>query len=142
MNKELIQRAAAIMNKASVVGLSSINEEGYPRIVNMLNIKTEGIGTVWFSTGAKCKKVKDYIMNPKASVCYLVDGDGVTLMGEISVVDDPTIKKELWDDSYVKYYPLGVNDPSYCVLKFQTQICQAWLGDDYGEMNGVDELAK
>lgn len=43
------------------------------------------------------------------------------LVGNIEVLEDANIKKELWQISDKIYYPKGVTDPDYCVLKFTAQ---------------------
>jgi general stress protein 26 len=62
-------------------------------------------------------------MNPKASV-YFFDGRhfrGVMLRGTMEVLHDSVSKEMIWREGDELYYPQGVTDPDYCVLKFTTQ---------------------
>lgn len=40
------------------------------------------------------------------------------LTGEIEVLSDIESKKRLWWDGCERFYPLGVEDPDYSVLRF------------------------
>ncbi|MDE7248998.1 MAG: pyridoxamine 5'-phosphate oxidase family protein, partial [Lachnospiraceae bacterium] len=42
----------------------------------------------------------------------------IMLVGTMEVLQDPEIKKEIWQTGDTLYYPGGVTDPDYCVLKF------------------------
>jgi len=134
MTNELLKKSEALMKKAEVAYLSSIDESGYPRTATMCSLKTEGINTVWFSTGTNSHKVNNYIRNPKASVCFSLDGNNVTLNGEMTIVEDMNVKTELWVDWFIKHFPLGVTDPNYCVLKFQTKYIQSYIDDEFKEL--------
>ena len=46
---------------------------------------------------------------------------GVTLKvlrGSMEVLTDAATKQMIWREGDTKYYPGGVTDPNYCVLKF------------------------
>lgn len=40
------------------------------------------------------------------------------LRGNMEVLTDAESKEKLWCDGDTEYYPGGVTDPDYCVLKF------------------------
>lgn len=40
------------------------------------------------------------------------------LIGNMEVLEDSDSKEMIWRDGDTMYYPLGVTDPDYCVLKF------------------------
>jgi general stress protein 26 len=67
--------------------------------------------------------VKQYLENPKASI-YFYDKRfyrGVMLKGTMEVLTDSKSKEEIWREGDEIYYPLGVTDSDYCVLKFTAQ---------------------
>jgi general stress protein 26 len=39
-------------------------------------------------------------------------------VGEVEILQDQASRERLWRDGYERYYPLGVNDPDYTVLRF------------------------
>ena len=58
--------------------------------------------------------------NNKASV-YFVDKRffrGVSLVGTVEVLETIEAKQRIWNEGDEMYYPGGVSDPDYCVLKF------------------------
>lgn len=127
MEKDMIGKAAELLEKCEVVTLASINEEGYPRICVMSKIKTEGIRTMWMATGTHSAKTGHFQQNPKASVCYFSGGDSVTLLGEIEIVHDAAIKQGLWQDWFVAHFPQGVTDPEYCIFRFDARQATCWI---------------
>ena len=46
---------------------------------------------------------------------------GASLSGAVEVLEDPESKERLWRMGDVMYYPRGVTDPDYCVLKFTAE---------------------
>ncbi|HEX7714062.1 MAG TPA: pyridoxamine 5'-phosphate oxidase family protein [Bacillota bacterium] len=142
MKRKTLKKAAELIAGASTAFLTSIGENGYPRTVAMANIKTEGLKAVWFSTGTNSNKVRHYRANPKASVCYAIDGHNITLTGDIRVIDDMETKQRLWVDWFIEHFPGGVTDPDYCILKFETKWISLWLDDDFGEISISDAEAR
>lgn len=135
MTKELLKKTEELMAKAETAALTSIDENGYPRTATMSSLKTEGVDTVWFSTGTSSHKTVNYKRNSKASVCYNLNGNNVTLTGDVVIVDDMNIKKQMWLDWFIKHFPKGVDDPEYCILKFETKYIQAYIDDEFDEVN-------
>ena len=68
-------------------------------------------------------RVAQYRENPKACI-YFCDRRffrGVMLKGAVEVLEDEASKEMIWREGGTMYYPLGVTDPDYCVLKFTAQ---------------------
>lgn len=64
-----------------------------------------------------------YRDNPKACV-YFYDKrffKGVMLTGTMEVLRDSRTRKMRWREGDEMYYPKGVTDPDYCVLRFTAQ---------------------
>ena len=64
--------------------------------------------------------VPPYRAPPPASR-YILDRRffrGVMLKGTMEVLEDAWAKELIWQDGDTTYYPLGVADPDYCVLRF------------------------
>ena len=111
-------------DKAKVVYLSYIDSRGFPTTRAMLAPRErEGIRVFWFSTNTSSQKVAAFRRNPKGSI-YFVDRlffRGVSLSGTVEVLEDPESKERLWRMGDAMYYPRGVTDPDYCVLKFTAE---------------------
>jgi len=110
-----------LIDKQKVSFISSVDEDGFPNTKAMLRPrKREGIKTVYFSTNTSSARVAQYRENPKACVyfCDMRFFRGVMLKGKMEVLEDAAIKKEIWETGDTMYYPKGVTDPDYCVLRF------------------------
>ena len=110
-----------LIDKQGTTYLSSIDEDGFPNTKAMYTPRVrEGIKIFYFSTNTSSLRVKQFKQNPKACI-YFCDKRfyrGVVLKGLIEVLEDSESKEMLWLPGDTKYYPKGVNDPDYCVLKF------------------------
>lgn len=118
MKEVMEQKANELLSKCSIAALSSINENGYPRVCMMAKLKTDNFKKLYFSTATNSKKVAHFLANPKAGVSYYEGNDSVTLTGNIEVSQDLELKKKLWEDDFADFYTGGVSDPSYCILVF------------------------
>ena len=105
--KTMKEKATELLQRCEVVVLASVNKEGYPRPVPMSKIATEGISTIWMSTGADSLKTIDFRKNPKAGLCFQ--------------------DKELWQDWFIEHFPGGPTDPGYVLLKFESNHATYWI---------------
>jgi len=113
-----------IIDKQGVAFISSVDEDGFPNTKAMLPPrKREGIKYIYFSTNTSSMRVGHYRKNAKACVyfCNKRFFRGVMLKGLIEVLEDSTSKEMIWHEGDTMYYPKGVTDPDYCVLKFTAQ---------------------
>lgn len=123
--KNAEQTIGNLIDKQGVSFISSIDKEGFPNTKAMLPPrKREGIKHFYFTTNTSSMRVQQYRENPKASV-YFCDKrffKGVMLKGTMEVLEDPAFKEMIWREGDTMYYPLGVTDSDYCVLRFTAQI--------------------
>ncbi len=122
--RDPVETVGNMIDKASVSIISSVDEAGFPNTKAMLPPrKREGIKHFFFTTNTSSMRVKQYTDDPKACV-YFFDKRffrGVMLKGTMEVLHDKKSKKIIWRDGDEMYYPKGVTDPDYCVLKFTAQ---------------------
>lgn len=115
---ELIAKMADTL---PITFISSVDENGFPCTKAMLSPRVrEGIKVFYFTTNTFSLRVAHYKLNPKASI-YFCDPDGfqgMMLRGTMEVLTDAASKEMIWRDGDTEYYPGGVTDPNYCVLKF------------------------
>ena len=118
------QTIGNLIDKQKTAFIASVDGDGFPNMKAMLSPrKRDGLREIWFSTNTSSMRVAQYRANPKASV-YFYDRRffrGVQLLGTMEVLEDAAIKEELWEVGDKMYYPQGVTDPDYCVLKFTAQ---------------------
>jgi general stress protein 26 len=118
-----IEKIVAFIKKQKVAFIASIDKNGFPNQKAMLKPrKIDGMKNFYFSTNTSSMRVAQYRDNPKASIYFyhkgLIKYEGVMLIGTMEVLEDATIKQELWQIGDKMFYPEGVTDPDYCVLKF------------------------
>lgn len=110
-----------LIDKQNVSYIASIAEDGFPNMKAMFPPrKRVGIKEFYFTTNTSSKRVAQYKQNPKASI-YFCDKRffrGVMLIGYMEVLEDADSKEMIWQENDTMYYPKGVSDPDYCVLKF------------------------
>ena len=117
-DEELI---ADMADSQPVAYISSVDDEGYPWTKAMLAPRLrEGIKTFYFTTNTFSIRVAQYKANSKASI-YFCDEKGfrgLALRGTMEVLTDVESKQKIWCEGDTEYYPGGVTDPNYCVLRF------------------------
>jgi general stress protein 26 len=110
-----------LIDKQGVALVASVDSDGFPNMKAMLPPRRrEGISTFYFTTNTSSLRVAQYRANPKASI-YFYDKRffrGVMLRGTMEVLTDAASKELIWRDGDTMYYPGGVTDPDYCVLRF------------------------
>ncbi len=121
MMRNPVQTIGNLIDKQGVAFISSVDAEGFPNLKAMLPPRErEGIKQFYFTTNTSSMRVGQYRENPKASI-YFCDRRffrGVMLLGTMEVLEDADSKERIWRQGDTMYYPLGVTDPDYCVLKF------------------------
>lgn len=124
MSKDYPRLAASLIKRSGKVLIGSVDEDGFPNIKVMLAPReTNGIREFYLTTNTSSLRVSQFLKNPKASL-YVYDSrffKGLMLKGRMEVITDQKIKDRIWREGDEMYYPLGVTDPDYCVLKFTSQ---------------------
>lgn len=122
MSEPVLKNAEKLLSECKVCTVASVSEKGYPRICVLMPLKTESIKEFWFSTGASGTKISHFKNNDKAGVTFYSGGDSVTLLGNMEIVTDKSVKHELrekWGSFLERHFPNGgENDPEYCIIHF------------------------
>jgi len=143
--KEIEQKAADLLDKCSTVTLASVNENGYPRICTLTKQKNEGFKFIYFTSSKRSElngKITHFENNPKASVCYGIDNDSVTLIGNIEFIEDKILQQEVWNDSDFRFFKNGVNDPKYRLIRFSTIEATFWIEGRFRTVKYKDSATK
>lgn len=112
--KTMKEKATELLQRCEVVVLASVNKEGYPRPVPMSKIATDGISTIWMSTGADSLKTIDFLANPKAGLCFQDKGDSVALTGTVEVVTDEKMKRNFGRTGLSSISPVALPIRAMC----------------------------
>ena len=124
-----------LMEVSDMVYLTTLQPDGYPHTRSVWNLRNrKSFGRLWpffkernkdflvlFGTNTSSNKIKHIIANPKVSAYYCDPADyrGLTLIGDAVIDDDMEIKKMLWDPAWTFYYPKGIEDPDFSVIRLK-----------------------
>ena len=131
--KEVRQKALKLMETAEGAYLSTIDGDGFPHTRMMGNLRNEQqckVAKEFFAghdedfliymlTGSSSPKMKQIRANPKVSVYFCNSSEFHTLLlvGEIEEMDDPDLKKKMWQEEWKTHWPGGADDPEFVLLK-------------------------
>lgn len=117
---EILAKASSIVESVENVYIGSVDANDFPNIKGMQVRNRDGLKTMYFSTEASTLRVAQYQQNSCACI-YFNDNKaykGVMLVGTMEVLSDAASRELVWRESDTMYYPKGVTDPNYFVLKF------------------------
>ena len=139
---ELVEASLRLMRISAAVYVTTIDKLGNPVTRAMLNLrnrsdypklvrffaaqKPEFVG--FFTTSTSSEKLQHIKKHPYVSVYYCDPAKyhGLMLGGEMQIIDDLKIKKELWQKGWEQYYPGGFDDPDHTVLKLIPSVARGW----------------
>lgn len=129
-----------LIDKANVAFIASVDEDGFPNMKAMLVPRIrKGIKTFYFTTNTSSMRVRQYLGNDKASI-YFYDKRfyrGVMLVGNMEVLTDKESRELIWREGDEMYYPKGVTDEDYAVLRFK-----AFKGRYYRDFSSEDFIVE
>ncbi|MFB0544181.1 MAG: pyridoxamine 5'-phosphate oxidase family protein [Asgard group archaeon] len=132
---ELKKFCVELMETAEVLYFTTIDGNGLPYTRAMFNLRNTKYYSslsklfknhqndllVYLATNTSSSKIKQIKQNPNACVYYCravpKDFRGVMLGGKIEIVTDQKVKEEIWQDWWDRYFPKGVEDEDYAVLR-------------------------
>ena len=136
MNVEEVKRSGLkLMEESKAAYLTTIDTDGFPITRAMFNLRNrdqfpefskffetqQNQFTIYISTNTSSSKVTHLDKNPKMCVyfCDTEDFKGFMLGGSVEIVDDKELKKKIWLDWWTRYYPEGLEDPDYTLLRLE-----------------------
>lgn len=123
MNEQIKGEIRRLAQTGRDVIVCSIDDDGFPNAKCMFRAKNEGLRTYWLSTNTSAIRTGQFMQRPEACL-YFLDAEGfhgLMLTGKMEVLTDDLSKRTLWKPGDEMYYPLGVTDPDYCVLRFTSE---------------------
>ena len=142
--REIMTLCLDLLDNSWPAYLTTVDVIGYPQTRAMFNLRNKSWFPklipifenhcsdfmILFGTNTSSTKLADLRQNPAASVYYCDPSTwrGVMLGGDIEIVDDMTLKRSLWQDGWERYYPGGVEDPDYTVLRIFPKVVKGWGG--------------
>ncbi len=139
---EFKQAAVKLMQESEAAFLTTIDRSGYPHTRAMLNLwnrvqfplladlfggRAEDL-LMYLTTNTSSNKITQIKANPAATVYYCVPSDfrGMMLSGVIEIINDPSVKKMLWQEGWDSYYPKGYDDPDHSLLRLLPAYARGW----------------
>ena len=135
-----LQEIERLIDSQPTAFVASVDEEGFPNMKAMLAPRVrEGLQTFYFTTNTHSMRVAQYRRDPKASIyfCDPAGFRGVMLRGRMEALTDAASRRLIWREGDTEYYPLGIDDPDYCVLRFTAHDGRTYT--DYHSENFVIE---
>jgi len=139
MDANIIAKANQIIKICDAAYLGVIDENGCPHVSTVSTIKPENIIEAYFATGIGANKTRRLLRDKRASVCYRVDGNNITLVGEAGILTGQEIKSRSWSDRFINHFSGGETDPNYCIIKFTAKRASLWINNESAEFT-IDEL--
>ena len=131
-----------LMENSKAVYLTTIDSKGYPITRAMFNIRNkeqfpefseyfnslDNKFEIYISTNTASSKIEQIKNNSKVSIYYCDPEDfkGVMFGGDIEFITDKNIKKKIWLDWWTRYYPKGLDDPDYSLLRLKPKKAQIY----------------
>lgn len=115
-----LAESLALVERSTLALVGSNGDGGYPNIKAMIKMENEGLRAIWFSTNTSSRRIAQFGRDPKACV-YFLDSEawkGLMLVGEMEIRRDAESRRRLWRPGNERYYPQGIDDPDYSVLRF------------------------
>ena len=150
--KELCTACLELMATADVVCLSTVQADGYPRTRAMLNLRnrTQYPGhvhlygghdddfMVYIATNTSSRKRVEIQKDPRVGLYYCRPPDffGMSLVGDVEIIDDPAIKQAVWAEGWERYFPTTgrPDDPDYTLLRLFPSNARGWTGSETFEL--------
>ncbi|MFC2078968.1 pyridoxamine 5'-phosphate oxidase family protein [Candidatus Bipolaricaulota bacterium] len=131
MNEQEVRAAALkLVERSPIMMLGTLGEQGEPHIKAVQLADSEGLEVLWISTNTSSEHITQLKRDPRACL-YFVHHDttpwrGFALGGYAEIRTDAESRNRLWQDGCERYYPLGVTDPDYSVIRFVSEWGKYW----------------
>ena len=138
-----VEDIKSLIDRSLFADLGFLDTDGAPAVRRVFCVWHRGIGGHLISTNTSSGHVRLLRENPAACL-YFADSDtfeGICLTGRAVPTRDEALRRLLWNDGDEKYYPLGVDDPDYCVIEFTAEKAEYYRFDGKGTL-GAQELTR
>jgi len=134
VKSEIIDKSLALVDRSFTGVLGTVDENGFPQVKAMIKTAANGLKEFWFCSNTSSKRAAQIQRNPNACLYFYDEKtfEGLLLTGRADVSHDLE-KKEFWADGMERYYPQGVTDPDFALIKFT-----ASKGNYYHGLNNID----
>ncbi len=102
----LLAAARAVIESTRYCTVTTLDENGLPRLRPMEPFPPESDMTIWLGTNRDSRKVGDIRRDPTIALCYLMpNGMGyVSVYGRAELVDEPAAREKWWKPQWGQFY--------------------------------------
>lgn len=141
----VLQVCRDIMRESEVVYLTSLDEDGAPSTRAVFNLRREGQFPalrhlyavegdsllVYITTNTSSEKVRQMRRDARIALYYCIPHTfhGAMLAGRAVEVTDEAAKDGIWQPGWEIYYPGGMHDPDYTIIRLDVARVRGWLGE-------------
>ena len=125
------EKIVAIMKQTSLHAYLATCDGDQPRVRPISPIVEDDL-SVWVTTFASSRKVKQINQNPKICLAFVQQPNGekaVIIIGEAQIVPDMEQKKRVWGLATFdlsQHFPKGPESEEFCVLKTNIKKIEWW----------------
>ncbi len=133
---QLPELARSVIRKAKFPQLATIDGDR-PRLRPVSPVRVDAdTFTIYVANLRSYHKTNEIAANPNVELCYLDDQhDQVRISGTAKLLDDETIKQEIWDSNPLLTQYLGtIDNPEliiYKIIPTQVRFMREWALDYY-----------
>lgn len=123
------QKALALVDQDGLIMMLGTNgPNGVPEVKAILKFQNDGLKRLLFCSNTSARRT-DMLRKDGRACLYAYEWApaaepivcrGVMLSGKVELSWDDELRRALWQDSLLMYYPKGPLDPEFVVLQFLT----------------------
>ncbi|HUX07134.1 MAG TPA: pyridoxamine 5'-phosphate oxidase family protein [Acidobacteriota bacterium] len=141
--------ALDLMKTSPAVYLSTIDDQGFPQIRAMINLRNakqypslvellsnhEKDFLIYISTNTSSNKARQIQQNPRVAVYYCLPEQwrGLMLGGEAEALDDIELKRKIYQEGWEVYFPTGPGDPDFTLFRLKPVVAKYYQSLDVCE---------
>jgi general stress protein 26 len=140
--KEAKRVSLELMKVVQEACLSTVDGDGYPQMRVMGNLRNkeqcriaeelfaghDEDFLIYMLTSHSSDKMRQIRANSKVGVyfCNSAEFHTLLLVGDAEEIDNPDLKKRIWQDEWKIYWPDGPEDPEFIMLKLLPDFAKGW----------------
>ncbi len=139
--EEAIRILDGMIRNIPVAMLTTVNARGWLRSRPMVVQEAPFDGLLWFFTSGKAAKAADIRDRRQVNVSFASPESDryVSVSGVATIVDDRELARRMWNESYRRWFPRGLDDPDLRLIRIEAEEAEYWDQAE-GRMVHVPEL--
>lgn len=124
------EKALALADRCVIAMLGNKDSSGNPQIKAIMKAKNNGLREFWFCSNTLAKRTSE-LERDGNSCLYFYEFEtnngtimvcrGLMLSGSVEISYDDDLRRSVWKDGYEIYFPQGVLDPGFAIIKFTAE---------------------